>query len=88
VSTPDNISNEELIEVLKTICISKADGSKHWYLNNQRHRIDGPAIEYADGTKSWYLNNQRHRVAGPAIEMADGTKEWWLNGILHHRGRI
>ena len=80
IPAPDNVSNEELIEVLKTICISKADGNKSWYLNGQRHRVDGPAIEDADGSKRWYLNGQYHRVDGPAIERADGSKYWYLNG--------
>ena len=31
-------------------------GTKYWYLNNQYHRTDGPAIELADGDKSWYIN--------------------------------
>jgi hypothetical protein len=60
-----------------------ADGAKHWFLNNQRHREDGPAIERANGGKSWYLNGKRHREDGPAIEGADGTKSWYLNGELH-----
>ena len=55
-------------------------GSKHWYLNDNLHREDGPAIEYANGTKEWYLNGERHREDGPAIEWADGTKYWYLNG--------
>ncbi len=29
------------------------DGNKHWYLNGERHREDGPAIEWADGDKWW-----------------------------------
>ena len=33
-------------------------GTKYWYLNGKRHRIDGPAIEYVDGTKYWYLNGE------------------------------
>ena len=57
------------------------DGSKEWWLNGNRHREDGPAIERADGTKSWWLNGNRHREDGPAIEWADGDKEWYLNGI-------
>ena len=28
------------------------DGSKSWYLNNQLHRKDGPAIERANGSKA------------------------------------
>ena len=56
------------------------DGTKSWYLNGERHREDGPAIEWADGTKLWYLNDKRHREDGPAAECADGTKFWYLNG--------
>jgi hypothetical protein len=55
-------------------------GNRIWYLNGQRHREDGPAIEYADGDKEWYLNGQRHREDGPAIEYANGDKFWYLNG--------
>ena len=31
-------------------------GSKFWYLNDKRHREDGPAVEYTDGSKEWFLN--------------------------------
>jgi len=55
------------------------DGSKEWYRNDKRHRIDGPAYEDVDGLKHWYLNGKLHRVDGPAYERADGSKEWWLN---------
>jgi 8-oxo-dGTP diphosphatase len=27
-------------------------------MNGQRHREDGPAVEWADGMKSWYLNGE------------------------------
>ena len=53
--------------------------SREWYLNGQRHREDGPAVEGANGTKSWYLNGQCHREDGPAFEQANGYKEWYLN---------
>ena len=58
------------------------DGTKAWYLNDKRHREDGPAIEYANGHKSWWLNGELHREDGPAREYADGYgyKEWWLDG--------
>jgi len=56
------------------------NGDKSWFLNGQRHREDGPAIERADGSKSWWINGQLHREDGPAIEYADGNKEWFLNG--------
>ena len=60
-----------------------SDGIKQWYLNDQLHREDGPAIEYANGIKYWFLNDQLHREDGPAIEWADGDKSWFLNGKLH-----
>jgi hypothetical protein len=57
-------------------------GTKRWYLNDKRHREDGPAIEYTNGTKFWYLNGNRHRTDGPAVECA-GNKYWYLNDNLH-----
>ena len=60
------------------------NGTKYWFLNDKRHREDGPAIEWPDGkTKEWYLNGKLHREDGPASEWANGTKEWWLNGKRH-----
>ena len=56
------------------------NGSKSWYLNGERHREDGPALEWADGDKAWYQNGVLHREDGPAFEWADGYKAWWLNG--------
>ena len=58
--------------------------TKMWRLNGERHREDGPAIEWHDGTKEWYLNGEQHRKNGPAHETADGGyKSWYLNGKLH-----
>ena len=59
------------------------DGTKHWYLNNNFHREDGPAVEYTDGTKYWYLDGNLHRSDGPAIEHPNVTNEWYLNGKRH-----
>jgi hypothetical protein len=47
-----------------------------WRLNGQRHREDGPAIEWADGTKSWYLNGnwlteEEHKRRTSGITMDD-----------------
>ena len=57
-------------------------GTKHWLLNGNLHREDGPAIEYASGTKLWYLNGKCHREDGPAIEYSGGGRpRWILNGI-------
>ena len=59
--------------------LHEANGNKWWYLNDQFHREDGPAIVYANGVKKWFLNDKRHREDGPAIEYADGKFRWYLN---------
>jgi len=51
-----------------------------WYSNDERHRTDGPAVEFADGSKFWYLKGELHRIDGPAMEYPNGAKFWYLNG--------
>jgi hypothetical protein len=63
--------------------VKVGEGDKFWYLNDKRHREDGPAIEWANGDKFWYLNGELHREDGPAYEEANGYKSWHLNGKLH-----
>lgn len=58
------------------------NGTKYWYRNGQRHRDNGPAIEWADGAKYWYKNGLLHRENGPAVEYIDGVKRWYYNGKL------
>jgi len=69
--------------MIKYVVEVYADGDKHWYLNGERHREDGPAIESADGDKFWYLNGELHREDGPAVAYDIGDKYWYLNGKLH-----
>ena len=59
------------------------DGTKCWYLNGKRHRIDGPAIEFANDGKEWFVDGKRHRIDGPAVERADGAKYWYIDGKQH-----
>jgi len=52
------------------------DGTKAWYLDGERHREDGPAIEFSSGTKAWYLNGQKlteeeHRLRASGVTMDD-----------------
>jgi len=56
-----------------------------WYKfgTTERHRLDGPAIEYSNGDKFWYQNGERHRLDGHAIEYANGSKLWYQNDKLH-----
>jgi len=60
---------------------TNGNGTKHWFLNGEYHRTDGPAIEFVNGNKYWYLNGEYHREDGPAIELfTNGNKAWYLNG--------
>ena len=75
--------------------IEYADGSEAWYLNNQLHRVGGPAITLSltsnkpfytmeialhAGDKAWYQNDELHRTDGPAVERHNGQKLWYING--------
>jgi hypothetical protein len=62
------------------ICKIRTDGTKEWFLNNRRHRENGPAIEWADGTKEWWFNGVEHRSDGAAIEWPL-ARRWFLDGI-------
>ena len=35
-------------------------GNKYWHLNDQLHRIDGPAIEYINGDMEWWLDDNEY----------------------------
>ena len=65
-------------------CIKNVKGTKEWFLDGNRHREDGPAVECANGTKEWYLKGKRHREDGPAVKnCSNGTKFWYVGGKLH-----
>lgn len=65
------------------VTIRKMNEATIWYLNDRKHRIDGPAIEYDDGGVEWYKDGLLHREDGPAINYVSGYKAWWLNGQIH-----
>ena len=51
-------------------------------LDDERHRENGPAIEWTNGSRIWYINGRRHRENGPAIEYADGYGVLMAKNIL------
>lgn len=61
----------------------RTNGTRAWFQNGKRHRLDGPAIEFTDGNRSWWQNDKLHRLDGPAVEFADGYREWYQKGQLH-----
>jgi len=80
------ISYEEYCDLQDTTgayLVLYPNGDKSWYIHEERHRKDGPAVEEANGTKYWYLHGKLHREDGPAVEWDDGTKEWWVHGLRH-----
>ena len=40
--------------------VEYSNGTKTWWVNAKRHRIDGPAIEYYSGRKEWWVDDIRH----------------------------
>ena len=65
------------------ITILRPDGTREWKnANGERHREDGPAIEWANGSRNWFINGIAHRVDGPSYEDVNGYSEWWKHGKL------
>ena len=60
--------------------IRASSGTYSWWMNGQRHRTDGPAVEWSCGSKEWFHHGTAHRADGPAVEWSNGDVEWWLNG--------
>lgn len=54
-------------------------GTIYW-LDDQIHRDDGPAIEYKSGYKVWSEYGKIHRLNGPARIWSNGRQEWWYQG--------
>ena len=69
------IATVDLSAFFSGVKVTKFQDRTEWSLNGERHRVEGPAVEYANGIKCWYQNGKLHRLEGPAIEYADGTKE-------------
>lgn len=62
-----------------TVSTDFLKNKSYYNSKGQRHRLDGPAIEFKDGSYAWYKNGKLHRRGGPAY--FDGIEyEWWYNG--------
>lgn len=55
------------------------NGSKFWWLNEELHREDGPAIEWSDGRKEWHLNGVE--LSEQEFNTRMKTKELTINQI-------
>jgi hypothetical protein len=72
--------------------LHESENHREWFLNNRRHREDGPAVEWLDDDgvylSEWYKHDKLHRDGGPAREWrgingATGTGHWYREGLLH-----
>lgn len=69
---------------MKSIPKKLSNGDIHWYLGDNLHREDGPAIELANNRgESWWIHGLIHRVGGPAVIYGWGERQWWINGKRH-----
>ena len=67
--------------------VEKYYNVKLYYLNEKRHRIDGPAfIKYdTNGNiqiEKYYINGKKHRIDGPAFIKYHDLKDYSLKKIL------
>ena len=69
-------NSEGLIHCEDGPAVELASGTKEWWINGKRHRLDGPAVEYFGG-KEWWIKGKLHRKDGPTIERANGDKEYF-----------
>ncbi|MDP2696414.1 MAG: hypothetical protein Q8O87_04190 [bacterium] len=77
----NSLTEEEFNLQMRSKPIRTEHGNRvEWRLDGERHRDDGPAVEWSNGTKSWYINGKCHREDGPAVEGFAGDKWWYLNG--------
>jgi len=44
----------------------------------QKHRLDGPAVEWSVSGKEWWINGKCHRLDGPAVMWPNRTKHWFI----------
>lgn len=69
---------------------SMAHRIAEYWVDDLRHRDEGPAVVHADGIVEYWRHGRRHRSDGPAIEYprpygkwAAGPDEYWVDGVLH-----
>ena len=59
-------------------------GSTKYYLNDDLHRTDGPALIFPSGIHLYYIKDKLHRLDGPAIHDLDNPnrgKQFWIGGL-------
>jgi hypothetical protein len=71
------------------VLMDPATGITRYTLDDDPHRLDGPAVIYADGTEEFYFEGARHRAGGlPAVIMSTGELEYYVKDELHRDGDL
>ena len=60
--------------------VREDENKTEWYLGDNLHKENGPAVLMADGTQEWWIDGKRHREDGPAINFPNGQKKWFIDG--------
>ena len=79
------LNDGDVMPVNYTGVIEYPGGTRHWYLNGELHREDGPAKITRNDIQIWYNYGRIHREDGPAIKYPDGGEEWCINGKRHRK---
>jgi hypothetical protein len=78
---PAVIGRETLVEHPITGVILNIIPEEYW-VNDERHRTDGPAVIRGDGGEEFWISGKRSRVGGlPAVTELGGSEEYWLEGF-------
>jgi hypothetical protein len=77
-----SVASNWLESDMKEYSVRVYSSRTEWWLNDERHREGGPAVQWANGDETWYAHGQLHREDGPAMAWG-GVKFWYLNGQLH-----
>lgn len=65
---------------MSEITIKRILGATCYYLGDDLHRPDGPAVIWPDNYNIWALHGKFHRLDGPAVVYSFGKEEWWIDG--------
>jgi hypothetical protein len=65
--------------------VMKVGSGTFYYLGNELHRTNGPAIEYLEGMKGYYIYGKKSRLDGPAVIMSNGQEFYYYEGVKYSK---
>lgn len=70
------VDSKPVFHRLNGPAISRADGTREWWVDGQRHREDGPAVETTSGHKEWWIRGEPRGGSLHNAEWNDGSCVW------------